>query len=496
MSDWSPAAPAPQQHQARGRTHDVWRWVDGVLRMVQTDEKLTEAARELVLTSDRQLDEQQSAQFRARLTARMASEQSLMSMDPNIVGRVLALAYDELIGISVLGPLWRDPDVTEILVDAWDKIRVEKGGMLWPTDISFRDPEHGLRVARDMAAKVSDRALTPAQPYVTAELPGARVTLLIDRIVKSGLSISMRKFRPLMGMRALLDLGALTPEMAHFLADCVRAQANVLISGGTGTGKTTFINALAEAIPKNERVVSIEDAYELSLPIDNWVALQSLVKASADDRVRVSLADLLVQSLRMRPDRIIVGEIREPNAAAVMLEAANTGHDGTMTTLHASSVARAVNFRLANWIRTGAQMPAELAIAEIADAFQLVVQIRRDKRSGTRYIQEIACIDVANIVGGVCRETKLWVADRAWDAATEQVRVTHRRVNAVDPASELGQRLYDIGAEQWFIPPQAAQSALGPGSAAPMSAPPASAAPVAALPAEPASAPPQSPAVQ
>jgi len=171
-----------------------------------------------------------------------------------MLNQLISIAYDELLGISVLGPLWRDDEVTEILVDAWDKVVIERHGRLEETNppIKFRDPEHARKIARDLALKVSDRALTPANPLVTAELPGARVAFAIDKVVKSGLSVSMRKFRPLLNMDGLLNIGALDTQMRDFLADCIKSRANVLVSGGTGTGKTTMINALSTFIPHSE----------------------------------------------------------------------------------------------------------------------------------------------------------------------------------------------------------------------------------------------------
>jgi pilus assembly protein CpaF len=353
------------------------------------------------------------------------------------LSQIIDLAYDELIGISVLGPLWRDDDITEILVDGWNKITIEKDGALQTTGLRFRDKEHARKIARDMALKVSDRALTPASPLVTAELPGARVAFAIDKVVKSDLSISMRKFRPLMDMDGLLRAGALNEEMRDFLSDCIQARANVLVSGGTGTGKTTMINALSTFIPHSERVITIEDAYELALDTPHWVALQTKESSSADDEIVISMADLLVTTLRMRPDRIIVGEIREPRGASVMLQAANTGHDGTMTTIHANSADRALNFRMVGFARTGSSMTAEVAAAEVSSAINLVIQVVR--RAGRRFISEIAVVDPSMLHSGLISPVHIFKGELI------DGKPSFKRYGAVNGDTEIGMKLEDKG---------------------------------------------------
>ena len=425
-----------------GYTQELWSLVGQILGVVQNHEDVSRWASKMTLTRDTDIDFTQRDQFTRLLTPVLARYPEYAQLP--MLNQLISIAYDELLGISVLGPLWRDDEVTEILVDAWDKVVIERHGRLEETNppIKFRDPEHARKIARDLALKVSDRALTPANPLVTAELPGARVAFAIDKVVKSGLSVSMRKFRPLLNMDGLLNIGALDTQMRDFLADCIKSRANVLVSGGTGTGKTTMINALSTFIPHSERVITIEDAYELKMDTPHWVALQTKEAASADDEVVVTMADLLVTVLRMRPDRIIVGEIREPKGASVMLQAANTGHDGTMTTIHANTADRALNFRMVGFARTGAAMTAEVATAEVSSAINLVVQVVR--RAGRRYISEIAVVDPSCIKDGLIKPVTMF------SAGLIDGSPMFERVGYVPASTELGMKLDELGLlERW-----------------------------------------------
>lgn len=310
--------------------------------------------------------------------------------------RLVDAVYNEVVGLSVLAPLWWDPDITEILVDGWDEVYYEKDGKLSPTPIRFRSPKHLSTVARNLAEAVSDRGLSQTNPLVSAQLPSARVAFVYGSVAGDDeVYITIRKHHHRLEWEDLLAYGALTPEMRDFLGDCVRARANILISGGTGAGKTTIINAVSGYIPDDERVVTIEDNYELELRNRYWVKLQSKVKASADDLVDVSISDLLVQTLRMRPDRIVVGEVRNPEATVALLEAANTGHDGTLTTVHANSGHDAVNFRLpALYQHAFVGSALEVGRAEVSRAFDLVVHVaRRKQRRFIASIDEIGRID-------------------------------------------------------------------------------------------------------
>lgn len=414
--------------------------VDRVLGLVNQDPELQAWANTVVLTRDPALDRKQRAEMAQRLSPRMLDARIMIDSQRE-AEIIFDLAYDELTGISVLGDLWRDDSVDEICVDAWDKIAVERHGRLERTGYRFRSPEHARAIARTLSQKISDRGVSNVNALITAQLPQARVQFVYGALSSAGLAITIRKFRPLMGMDMLLRVGALTPEMADFLAACVRARATIVVSGGTGTGKTTAINALSEFIPDNERVITIEDAFELQLSNTHVVSLQAKQRATTDDQVVVSQADLLVASLRMRPDRIVVGEIREPSAASVFFDAASTGHDGSMTTIHAESTNSALNNRLtALLMRSHGGFSEHVARSSVAQAVQVVVQITR--RRSKRFISEIALVDETCVANQFIAPEPLFVGTVSADGA-----VQHRRVSNLRPDTQLATKLADAGEE-------------------------------------------------
>jgi pilus assembly protein CpaF len=399
----APDAPTPPP----APTWPVRRWqaqaelfsaVQSLLSFVANDSMVSTQLSDIQLTNDRIRDAAQRELFQRVLSEKAVAQASFTSLARGRAPELFEIAYDEFIGLGPLAPLWWDDDVTEIMVDSFEMIYVEHNGRILETPARFQSPEHVSQLARQLAEKFSGRSISNTNPLVTSELPGARVTFAFGDVVRSGISITLRKFRPLLGMESLLTRGALSTEMRDFLADAVRARATVLVSGGTGTGKTTMINALSEFIPDTERVVTIEDAYELKLSSRYVVAMQSKERTTADSKIVISQADLMVNALRMRPDRIIVGEIREPKGAQVMLQAANTGHDGTMSTIHANTTGAAVNFRLAGLVQTASGMSSEVALREVATAIDLVVQVTR--RAGLRFISEIAVLDPSCIRNG------------------------------------------------------------------------------------------------
>lgn len=418
--------------------------VERLLSFISSNPKLSTLSGRLVLTRDHKLDAEQQRMLSEALRPELLS----MRVDvtsPEQIDQLLGVVYDEVIGISVLGDLWRDDTVDEICVDAWDRVSVERNGKLELTGYRFRSPEHAASIARHLSQKISDRPLSNANPLVTAQLPQARVQFVYGPLTASGLSITIRKFRALMGMDALLGVGALNTEMRDFLADAVRARATIVVSGGTGTGKTTAVNALSEFIPDTERVITIEDSYELQLANTHVVSLQSKVQSSSDDTIVISLADLLVASLRMRPDRIIVGEVREPHAASVMFDAANTGHDGALTTIHADTPASALNARLATLLvrSPDSGFSERTARLSIAQAVQVVVHIAR--RHGRRYISEISLVDpmfLADDAGALIVPQTIFQAHVRRDG--EHVTIEHRRVGSVGTDTQLAMRFSDL----------------------------------------------------
>ena len=301
---------------------------------------------------------------------------------------------NELTGLGPLEPLLKDPDVSDILVNAPDSIYFEKGGKLERYSASFRDNAHVEKVAKRIAGRVG-RRIDLSSPLVDARLAdGSRVNIVIPPVALKGCSLSIRKFsaNPL-GLEDLVGT-AMSEAMANTLRVAARARFNIIISGGTGSGKTTMLNALSSAISPSERIITIEDAAELQLQQPHVVTLESR-PPSVDGTAAVDIADLLRNALRMRPDRIILGEVRGPEAFNLM-QAMNTGHDGSLATLHASSTREALT-RLQNMVMAGQPTLSTDAVKQqIAKSVDLVVQVRRFA-SGVRRVTAIS--EVAGMEG-------------------------------------------------------------------------------------------------
>jgi pilus assembly protein CpaF len=441
------AAARDQFERRMEMLEEFYQDVDSILVMVSDNKDVSKLIATFELTSDLVVDDRQRQAFINAIRPLIDAGQVSLGT-PKDIPTVFSLAYDEVLGISIVGDLWRDPTVDEILIDAWNKISVERFGHLYDTGYRFRTPEHADRIARVLSEMVSGRLVSPANPLPTAVLPSARVQFVYGEIVGSGLAIAIRKFRPLMGMNELLEKGSLSEEIREFLIDIVHARATILVSGGVSTGKTTIINALSNYIPNTERVITIEDAFELQLSNHHIVSMQAKSRSRLDDSVAINQEDLLVASLRMRPDRIIVGEVREPLAAATMIQAAVTGHDGTMTTIHASSPQAALNSRMTSLLtRSAAGFTEATARAEVATAFDLVIQIKRT--AGQRYIAEIALVDPTLIVNNRIEPLPLFTGHMA-DITRP---VEYRRVNALPSDSVLAGKLHDAGidASRWLV---------------------------------------------
>lgn len=419
-----------------GDTHRLSGDVLKIQGFVAQDSGLSRMLRAFVITRNLAQDLQQRQDLETGLRGSIAS--LLPRTTAADLRKTLDIVYSEAVGLGPILPLWRDDSVTEIFVDAYNKVSVEVDGRILPTDISFRDLNHAQQIARDLAQRVSNRALSPVDCLVTAKLPNARINFAYGPIVDSHISISLRKAKPLLSMDGLVGIHALSPEMRQFLHDVVVAKANVLVSGGTGVGKTTIINAVSEAIPPGERVITIEDSRELAIDTPFLIQMVTKESASAEDTTRVTQQDLLVNSLRMRPDRIIVGEIRESEDARVMFQAASTGHDGTMTTVHASSVTGAM-IRCADLLRSGSGgMDQTMSRKRVADTFDVVIQGTR--RAGRRFISSIAVVlhDESTESGDI-QLLELFTGALVGDTPVFS-QVGHMQVD-----SYLGARLADVG---------------------------------------------------
>jgi pilus assembly protein CpaF len=283
---------------------------------------------------------------------------------------------DDILGYGPLEPFLRDDSVTEVMVNNYDRIFVERLGKIERTPAAFADNAHLLRIIDKIVSQVG-RRVDEASPMVDARLPdGSRVNAIIPPLSLKGPTLTIRKFsRDPYTMNDLITFGTVTPKAAQFLAACVKGKLNILISGGTGTGKTTTLNAMSAFVPGDERIVTIEDAAELQLQQEHVITLESR-PPNIEGQGEVRIRELVRNALRMRPDRIIVGEVRGAETLD-MLQAMNTGHEGSLTTIHANSPRDALS-RLETLVLTaGVELPLRAIREQISSAFDLLVQITR-----------------------------------------------------------------------------------------------------------------------
>jgi pilus assembly protein CpaF len=302
--------------------------------------------------------------------------------------KILDDLLDEVFGLGPLEPLLRDDKISDILVNDKDHVFVERGGLLQRVDTSFRDDRHLLQIIDRIVSRVG-RRVDESSPMVDARLPdGSRVNAIIPPLALDGPSMSIRRFGtgPI-AANHLVTLKSISAEMMEVLASAVRARISILISGGTGAGKTTFLNILSQYIPQNERVVTIEDAAELRLALENIVRLETR-PPNVEGQGAIRQRQLLVNSLRMRPDRIIIGEVRGEEAFD-MLQAMNTGHEGSMATIHANTPRDALT-RLESMVAMSNMNLSEKTVRQqVCSALSIVVQVSR-MSDGTRKVVSIS----------------------------------------------------------------------------------------------------------
>ncbi len=301
--------------------------------------------------------------------------------------RLVADLLEETLGVGPLAPLMGAPAVTDILVNSVDTVYIERFGQLEKTDTKFRDVDHLVRIIQRIATRVG-RRIDESSPMVDARLPdGSRVNATLPPVTIDGPTLSIRRFgKRRLRRENLLQLGMFSPAMLRFLELLVRGRKNLLISGGTGSGKSTFLGAIAESIPNRERVVTIEDAAELVLDQEHVVRMETR-PPNVEGRGQIVARDLVINALRMRPDRIIVGEVRGGEALD-MLQAMNTGHDGSMTTIHANSPRDAVARLETMVLMAGLELPSRAIREQATSALNLIIHIRRYE-DGIRRVQSI-----------------------------------------------------------------------------------------------------------
>ena len=283
---------------------------------------------------------------------------------------------DELTGLGPLEPFFKDPTVSDVLVNTYKNIYVERRGLLYKTKGRFADNAHLRNIIDRIISRVG-RRIDESMPMVDARLPdGSRVNAIIPPLALDGPILSIRRFAVIpLKIEDLVNGKTITPEIATFLAGCVKAKLNIMISGGTGSGKTTLLNVLSAFIPDNERIITIEDSAELQLQQEHVVRLETRT-ASIEGTGTVTQRDLVRNSLRMRPDRIIIGEVRGPEAFD-MLQAMNTGHEGSLTTIHANAPRDSLTRLESMILMTGANLPEKAMRFMISSALDLIIQVSR-----------------------------------------------------------------------------------------------------------------------
>ncbi len=323
--------------------------------------------------------------------------QTQLKLPEDLRKQIFDQVLNDLLGFGPIQSLLDDDAVTEIMVNGPKKVFVEKKGQLTKTNVTFDDDDHVLRII-DRIILPLGRHVDGDSPTVDARLPdGSRVNAVVRPVAIDGPSITIRKFsKDKLQVQDLINFGSITKPMADFLQACVKARLNIIISGGTGSGKTTLLNVMSGFIPENERIITIEDAAELQLQQDHVMRMETKV-ANADGLHAVSIRELVKNSLRMRPDRIVVGEVRGGEALD-MLQAMNTGHDGSLTTVHANTPRDAISRIETLVLMAGMDLPIKVVRQQVSSAVDLIVQQTRLK-DGQRKVTAVT--EVAGMEGDV-----------------------------------------------------------------------------------------------
>lgn len=373
-----------------------------------------------------------------------AYEQTQLKLPEDVRNELFKQVFNDLLGFGPIQPLLDDPDVSEIMVNGPKKVFVEKKGQLSKSTVVFDDDDHVMRIIERIILPLG-RRVDYDTPTVDARLPdGSRVNAVVRPVAIDGPSITIRKFRKdKLTVEELIGFGSITRPMAEFLQACVKARFNILISGGTGSGKTTLLNVLSGFIPENERIVTIEDAAELQLQQDHVMRMETK-SPNIDGLHAVTIRDLVKNSLRMRPDRIVVGEVRGGEALD-MLQAMNTGHDGSLTTVHSNSPRDAISRLETLVLMAGMDLPLKVVRTQISSAIDLIVQQTRLK-DGQRKVTSIT--EVAGMEGDVVVLTDIFKFNQT--GVTEDGKVLgEMRPSGIRPlfTPRLEAAGYKLGAE-------------------------------------------------
>ncbi|GAA4678369.1 CpaF family protein [Phytohabitans rumicis] len=379
---------------------------------------------------------------RDALPGLLAKEEQLTAGDRGVAFRQV---LDEIIGHGPIEPLLRDADVTEIMVNSWDRIYVERFGRIQSVETAFLDESHLRRVIDKIVSRVG-RRIDEASPMVDARLPdGSRINAVIPPVTLDGAAMTVRKFsaHPY-GVEDLIAFGTLDQEVATLLSVCVQGRLDVVITGGTGTGKTTLLNVLSQMLPTTDRIITIEDAAELRLGQEHVVRMEYR-PPNIEGKGEITIRDLVRNALRMRPDRIVVGEVRD-GAALDMLQAMNTGHDGSLTTVHANSPRDSLSRLETMVLMAGMELPVRAIREQVASAVDIIVHLSR-LRDGTRRVTQVT--EVLGMDGETVATQDLYVFD--YKSGTD----AYGRAKGALRRTEVKPRFLDRLAEQGIdVPPQ------------------------------------------
>lgn len=381
----------------------------------------TRVQNKLLSELDPTMDVSQTAEVRRtieELFENILAEEKIVLSRPER-RRLFEQIVAEILGLGPLEPLLADESITEVMVNGCKNIYIERAGKLNREPASFESDDHLMRIIDRIVAPLG-RRIDESSPYVDARLPdGSRVNAVIPPISLVGPALTIRKFSKIpITIEQLIEYGTVTAEVIEFLKAAVVARVNLIISGGTGSGKTTFLNVISQFIPSDERIVTIEDAAELQLRQEHVVSLEKR-PPNIEGRGEVTIQHLVVNSLRMRPDRIIVGEIRDA-AALDMLQAMNTGHDGSMTTAHSNSPRDTLSRIETMTLMAGMDLPQRAIREQVSSAIQLVVHLER-MRDGARKVTHVS--EVQGMEGDVITMMDLFVFEQT---AIEDGRVIGR----------------------------------------------------------------------
>ena len=394
---------------------------------------------------DAHLD-QQELEMRVRQTLQGVLERDDTPLTAGDRSRVAQEVADEILGHGPLEPYLRDPDISEIMVNGFDQVYVERTGRIEPVEAVFSDESHLRRTIDKIVGKVG-RRVDDASPMVDARLPdGSRVNAVVPPIALDGSLLTIRKFAAdPYTVDDLIGFGTLTGPVATVLEACVRGRLNVLIGGGTGSGKTTSLNVLSSFVPDDERIVTIEDAAELQLRQDHVLRLEAR-PPNVESRGEVGVRDLVRNALRMRPDRIIIGEVRD-GAALDMLQAMNTGHDGSITTVHSNSPRDSLSRLETMVLMAGLDLPPRAIREQMASAIDVIVHQSRLK-DGTRRITHVT--EVVGMEGDIITLQDLFLFD--FHAGVDEAGLYKGSLRATGLRPRFVEQLLDRGVQ---LPPSA-----------------------------------------